>query len=333
LNFFEVSANLNQGSQRPEILPPAVFLMGPTASGKTELAAGLVRHFPMEIISVDSAMVYRGMAIGTARPDAELSRTAPHRLIDFRDPTEPYSAAEFCRDALTEMAEITAGGRIPLLVGGTLLYFRALEYGLSAMPPADPGVRARLDAEARQIGLEGLHARLREIDPASAARIHANDPQRIQRALEVHELTGQSLSELHEQGRVAAFPYRLTKLIVAPEDRRLQQARIEQRFRNMLDAGLVDEVRVLYARGDLDAELPALRAVGYRQVWAYLAGCLSYEDMVNQAIVATRRYAKRQMTWLRGEINGKWFVAEDPGVAERLRLHLHSQLNHIKTSM
>ena len=320
-------------STNPEILPPAVFLMGPTASGKTELAAGLVRHFPMEIVSVDSAMVYRGMAIGTARPDADLLRAAPHRLIDFRDPTEPYSAAEFRRDALVEMAEITASGRIPLLVGGTLLYFRALERGLSAMPPADPEVRARLDAEARQIGLDGLHARLREIDPSAAARIHANDPQRIQRALEVYELTGQALSEFHERGRVAAFPYRLTKLIVAPGDRQLLQARIERRFRNMLAAGFVDEVRALYQRGDLDAELPALRAVGYRQVWAFLSGRMSYEDMVNQAIVATRRYAKRQMTWLRGEFNAKWFVAEAPGVAEQLRLHLHSRLKHLKTSM
>jgi tRNA dimethylallyltransferase len=313
----------------PEILPPAIFLMGPTASGKTELAVGLARHFPVEIISVDSAMVYRGMAIGTARPDADLLRAAPHRLIDFRDPAEPYSAAEFRRDALAEMADITARGRIPLLVGGTLLYFRALEHGLSAMPPADPEVRARLDAEARAIGLDGLHARLREIDPSAAARIHANDPQRIQRALEVYELTGQPLSEFHERGRVAAFPYRLIKLIVAPRDRQLLQARIERRFRNMLAAGLVDEVRALYERGDLNAELPALRAVGYRQVWAFLAGRMGYEDMVNQAIVATRRYAKRQMTWLRGEVNGKWFVAEDSGVAERLRLHLHSRLNHI----
>jgi tRNA dimethylallyltransferase len=311
-----------------DILPPAVFLMGPTASGKTALAVGLVRHFPMEIISVDSAMVYRGMAIGTARPDAELLRAAPHRLIDFRDPAEPYSAAEFRRDALAEMADITARGRIPLLVGGTLLYFRALERGLSAMPPANPEVRARLDAEARAVGLDGLHARLREIDPTSAARIHANDPQRIQRALEVYELTGQPLSEFHERGRVAGFPYRLIKLIVAPRDRRLTRARIEWRFRGMLAAGLVDEVRALYERGDLDAELPAMRAVGYRQVRAFLAGRMGYDDMVNQAIVATRRYAKRQMTWLRREVNGKWFVAEDPAVAEQLRLHLRSWLDH-----
>lgn len=303
--------------------------MGPTASGKTDLAAGLVKHFPLEIISVDSAMIYQGMAIGTARPDVDLLRAAPHRLIDFRDPGEPYSVAEFCRDALTEMEDITASGHIPLLVGGTLLYFRALERGLSVMPPADPEVRARLDAEAQQIGLAGLHARLREIDPPAAARIHANDPQRIQRALEVYELTGKALSEFHGRGRVAAFPYRLIKLILAPRDRKLLQTRIEKRFRNMLDAGLVDEVRRLREREDLTAELPALRAVGYRQVWSFLDGQMGYEEMINQAIVATRRYAKRQMTWLRSETDGKWFVAEAPDVAEQLHLHLHSRLNHL----
>jgi len=316
-------------SGNSENLPPAVFLMGPTASGKTDLAAGLVKHFPLEIISVDSAMIYQGMAIGTARPDVDLLRAAPHRLIDFRDPGEPYSVAEFCRDALTEMEDITASGHIPLLVGGTLLYFRALERGLSVMPPADPEVRARLDAEAQQIGLAGLHARLREIDPPAAARIHANDPQRIQRALEVYELTGKALSEFHGRGRVAAFPYRLIKLILAPRDRKLLQTRIEKRFRNMLDAGLVDEVRRLREREDLTAELPALRAVGYRQVWSFLDGQMGYEEMINQAIVATRRYAKRQMTWLRSETDGKWFVAEAPDVAEQLHLHLHSRLNHL----
>lgn len=315
------------------MLPPAVFLMGPTASGKTELAAGLVRHFPMDIISVDSAMVYRGMAIGTARPDAALLRAAPHRLIDFRDPGEPYSAAEFRRDALAAMAEITAAGRIPLLVGGTLLYFRALERGLSAMPPADPAMRARLDAEARRIGPQAMHARLRTVDPAAAARIHANDPQRVQRALEVYELTGQPLSNFHDQGREAAPPYRLIKLVVAPSDRDLMRERIERRFREMLAAGFVEEVRALRARGDLSADLPALRAVGYRQVWAFLDGRLDREAMVHQAIVATRRYAKRQMTWLRGETGAHWFVAEDPGVADQLRRYLHARLGPVKTTM
>jgi tRNA dimethylallyltransferase len=309
-----------------QLLPPAVFLMGPTASGKTELAAGLVNHFPMDIISVDSAMVYRGMAIGTARPDAAQLRAAPHRLIDFRDPREPYSAAEFRRDALAAMAEISAGGRIPLLVGGTLLYFRALERGLSAMPPADAAVRARLEAEARRIGLEALHARLRLVDPAAAARIHANDPQRIQRALEVYELTGRPLSDFHEQGREEALPYRLIKLIVAPSDRELMRGRIDRRFHDMLAAGFIEEVRALLARGDLSPDLPALRAVGYRQVWAFLDGRLTRSTMVHQAIVATRRYAKRQMTWLRGETDARRFVAEDPGVANQLRRYLHARL-------
>jgi tRNA dimethylallyltransferase len=324
---------LNDGSRSTESLPPAVFLMGPTASGKTDLAAGLVRHFPMDIISVDSAMVYRGMAIGTARPDAALLRAAPHRLIDFRDPGDPYSAAGFRDDALAAMAEITAAGRIPLLVGGTLLYFRALERGLSAMPPADPAVRERLDGEARRLGPQGMHARLRAVDPAAAARIHANDPQRIQRALEVYELTGRPLSEFHGNGREAAIPYRLIKLIVAPADRELLRSRIERRFRAMLAAGFVEEVRALRARGDLRAELPALRAVGYRQVWAFLDGRLGYEEMVQQAIVATRRYAKRQMTWLRGESGAHWFVAEDPGVADQLRRQLQSRLGHDKTTV
>jgi tRNA dimethylallyltransferase len=322
-----------QSSDSTEALPPAVFLMGPTASGKTELAAGLVRQFPMDIISVDSALVYQGMAIGTARPDAALLRMAPHRLIDFRDPGEPYSAAEFRRDALVAMAEITAAGRIPLLVGGTLLYFRALERGLSAMPPADPSVRARLDAEARRIGPQAMHARLRTVDPAAAARIHANDPQRIQRALEVYELTGWPLSAFHEQGREAPLPYRLIKLIVAPSDRELMRERIEQRFQKMLAAGFVEEVRALRARGDLSPDLPALRAVGYRQVWAFLDGRLDRKAMGHQAIVATRRYAKRQMTWLRGETGVHRFVAEDPGVADQLRRCLHAHLGQRKTTM
>jgi len=313
--------------------PPAVFLMGPTASGKTELAAGLVRQFPMDIISVDSAMVYRGMAIGTARPEPALLRAAPHRLIDFRDPCEPYSAAEFRRDALAAMREISAAGRIPLLVGGTLLYFRALERGLSAMPPADPTVRARLDAEVRRVGAGGMHARLRQVDPAAAARIHVNDPQRVQRALEVYELTGRPLSDFHGQGREGGVPYRLIKLIVAPSDRDLMRARIERRFHAMLAAGFIEEVQALRARGDLSPDLPALRAVGYRQVWAFLDGRLDRAEMVHQAVVATRRYAKRQMTWLRGETEAHWFVAEDPGVADRLRRYLHERLDEDKTTV
>ena len=296
--------------------------MGPTASGKTAVAAALVKRFPFEIISVDSALVYRGMDIGTAKPDAGVLQTAPHRLIDIRDPANPYSAAEFRHDALREMAAITAQGNIPLLVGGTLLYFRALEQGFSMLPPADPEVRAALERERQEAGLESLYRRLQQVDPLAAARIHANDPQRVQRALEVFELTGHPLSEFHEQGREAPLPYRLIKLVLAPGDRERMQQRIEQRFREMLDAGFVDEVRALVERGDLDAGLPAMRAVGYRQVRAWLAGGLSYDDMVNQAIVATRQYAKRQLTWLRREENARWFAAEAEAVAEGIGEYL-----------
>lgn len=296
--------------------------MGPTASGKTAVAAALVERFPFEIISVDSALVYRGMDIGTARPDADLLRAAPHRLIDIRDPDVPYSAAEFREDALREMADITAQGNIPLLVGGTMLYFRALEQGLSAMPPADPEVRAALGQELQEQGLVALYQRLQQVDPVAAARIHSTDPQRIQRALEVFELTGQPLSDFHEQGREPPLPYRLVKIILAPEDRVCMQQRIEQRFREMLDAGFVDEVRALLERGDPDADLPALRAVGYRQIRAFLTGGLSYDEMVNQAIVATRQYAKRQLTWLRREEHARWFAAEADAVVEGIGEYL-----------
>jgi tRNA dimethylallyltransferase len=311
-------------------LPPAVFLMGPTASGKTAVAAALVKRFPFEIISVDSALVYRGMDIGTARPEASLLAAAPHRLIDIRDPADPYSAAEFREDALREMADITAQGQVPLLVGGSMLYFRALEQGLSAMPPANPGVRAALEQELQEAGLASLYQRLQQVDPAAAARIHSNDPQRIQRALEVFQLTGQPLSDFHEQGREPPLPWRLIKIILAPEDRAHMQLRVEQRFREMLDAGLVDEVRTLVGRGDLAAELPAMRAVGYRQVRDFLAGGLGYEEMVNQAIVATRQYAKRQLTWLRREENARWFAAGDDAVVDDIAGHLECYLKQRK---
>jgi len=300
------------------VLPPAIFLMGPTASGKTAMAVELVKRFPLEIISVDSALVYRGMDIGTARPDAEVLDVAPHRLIDIRDPSEAYSAAEFREDALQAMVDITAQGRIPLLVGGTFLYFRALQHGLSDMPAADPEIRARLEAEAQRDGWESLHTRLAGIDPIAAARIHATDPQRIQRALEVHEISGLPISEFHAQGRSSDLPYRLLKLALVPDDRTLLHQRIESRFRSMLAAGLVDEVRRLYERGDLTPELPAMRAVGYRQIWLYLAGKIGYDEMVEQAIVATRQYAKRQLTWLRGEADVVSYAAEDPLAESRI---------------
>ena len=254
-------------------LPPAVCLMGPTAAGKTDLAVTLVEQLPMDIISVDSVMVYRGMDIGSAKPDSATLARAPHRLIDIRDPAEAYSAAQFREDALREMAEISGEGRFPLLVGGTMLYFRALLSGLSSLPSADAEIRTRLEAEAEVEGWASLHRRLAEVDAAAATRIHPNDPQRIQRALEVYELTGVPLSELQQQQQVdQALPYRIIKLAVAPADRSILHQRIAQRIEQMLREGLVEEVESLRQRGDLHLDLPALRAVGYRQVWEFLDG-------------------------------------------------------------
>jgi tRNA dimethylallyltransferase len=276
--------------------------MGPTAAGKTDLAVTLVEQLPMDIISVDSVMVYRGMDIGSAKPDSATLARAPHRLIDIRDPAEAYSAAQFRDDALREMAEISGEGRIPLLVGGTMLYFRALLSGLSSLPSADAEIRTRLEAEAEVEGWASLHRRLAEVDAAAAARIHPNDPQRIQRALEVYELTGVPLSELQQQQQVdQPLPYRIIKLAVAPAERSVLHQRIGQRFEQMLREGLVEEVENLRLRGDLHLDLPALRAVGYRQVWEFLDGDIDYTEMVERGIIATRQLAKRQFTWLRSE--------------------------------
>jgi len=283
-------------------MPPIVCLMGPTASGKTDLAVALVERLPMDIISVDSVMVYRGMDIGSAKPDAETLARAPHRLINICDPAEAYSAARFRDDALCEVAEITAQGRIPLLVGGTMLYFRALLNGLSMLPSADAEIRTRLEEEAEAEGWASLHRRLAEVDPEAAARIHPNDPQRIQRALEVYELTGTPLSELQQtQQADQPLPYPVIKLAVAPADRTILHERIAQRFELMLQQGMIEEVETLRQRGDLHLDLPALRAVGYRQVWEYLSGSLNYTEMVERGIIATRQLAKRQFTWLRSE--------------------------------
>ena len=287
-------------------LPPAVFVMGPTASGKTELAMQLVERLPMEIISVDSALVYRGMDIGTAKPSpAELAR-APHRLIDICDPSEPYSAARFREDALREMAQITAAGRIPLLVGGTMLYFRALEHGLSALPEADRGVRARLEQEAAIHGWGHLHERLKRVDPGAAARIHPNDPQRIQRALEVWELTGSPLSNLQERDGGQRLPYRVVKLARAPAERAELHERIAERFHRMLRQGFEEEVRGLVSRGDLVPDLPSMRSVGYRQMLRYILGEWDRETMIERGIIATRQLAKRQLTWLRSDPQVHW---------------------------
>ncbi len=281
-------------------LPAAVFVMGPTASGKTALACQLADAFPVSLISVDSALVYRGMDIGTAKPDAALRARYPHALMDLRDPLEPYSAADFRLDALDAMRAAHATGRIPVLVGGTGLYFRALEMGLSPLPAAQPELRARLAQEAREVGWSMLHARLATLDPAAAARIRPNDPQRIQRALEVIELTGMPLSQLHQQSR-APLPWRILKLALIPTDREQLRQRIVQRFDAMLVAGFLGEVERLRARGDLKADLPAMRAVGYRQAWSHLAGECDFDTFRTLSLHASRQLAKRQLTWLRGE--------------------------------
>jgi tRNA dimethylallyltransferase len=297
-------------------LPPAILLMGPTASGKTRLAIDLVARGPFDIISVDSGMVYRGMNIGTAKPDADTLRRAPHRLIDIRDPAEAYSAAEFRADALREMAASTAAGRIPLLVGGTMLYFKVLLEGLAAMPEADPELRARLEAEAAAAGWPALHARLAEVDPETAARLAPNDSQRLQRALEVWELTGKPLSQWHrEQAPPEPPPWRFVQVAVAPPDRALLHDRIARRFDEMLEQGLVAEVARLRARPGLHADLPSMKAVGYAQVWAHLEGEYDAAEMRLRGIYATRQLAKRQHTWLRRFQEAAWYDGAHEGLA------------------
>jgi len=305
--------------------PPVLCLMGPTASGKTALAVELAQRLPFEIISVDSALVYREMDIGTAKPDAETRRIAPHRLVDILDPAEAYSAGQFRADALREIAAIQAAGHTPLLVGGTMLYFRALERGLAELPSADSVLRARRAAELAEQGSPALHTRLARLDPAAAARIHPLDSQRIQRALEVHELTGQPLTELCARSRNESLPFRMVKLIVAPAERRVLHERIERRFRLMLEQGFVAEVKRLRARGDLDSDLPSMRAVGYRQVWAYLDGTLDYAAMVERGIVATRQLAKRQLTWLRAESGVVWLDSHGSRLLEHAIAQVREQ--------
>lgn len=297
-------------------LPPAIFLMGPTAAGKTDLALELARVLPCDLISVDSALVYRGMDIGTAKPSAEVLREFPHRLINVRDPAQSYSAADFVDDALAAMAESTAAGRIPLLVGGTMLYFKALSEGLADMPAADPAVRAELEAQGQLEGLTALHRQLAEVDPESAARIHPNDPQRLVRALEVFRVSGVSMSEHRARQRSqkagagtpdgGVLPYTVAQLSVAPAQRQVLHRRIEQRFVAMVEQGFVEEVETLRRRDDLHPELPSMRAVGYRQVWNYLDGGYSHDEMVQRGVIATRQLAKRQLTWLRGWEDVQW---------------------------
>ncbi len=292
--------------------------MGPTASGKTDLAVELCRHFPLDIISVDSALVYRGMDIGTAKPDSGTLQKAPHRLIDIRDPAQSYSAADFRADALAEMQAITASGTIPLLVGGTMLYFRALEHGLAELPGADPGVRLKLEQQAAEIGWPAMHAILQQQDPPAAARIHPNDPQRIQRALEVISVSGRPLSELQAQATRKALAYRIHKAIVAPAERSVLHHRIARRFELMMENGFLEEMKGLHDRSDLHADLPSMRAVGYRQAWDYLDGGCTLEVMGERAVAATRQLAKRQLTWLRRETAAVWYDLQADGVRKNV---------------
>lgn len=296
--------------QPGRIVGPAIFLMGPTASGKTALAMELVQQFPCDIISVDSALVYRDMNVGTAKPSAQELAAAPHRLINICDPDESYSAARFREDALHEMGQITQQGRIPLLVGGTMLYFRALEQGLSQLPQADAAVRVRLSAQAEESGWQAMHDRLVVIDPVAAARIHPNDPQRIQRALEVYEISGKPMSELQQIRQKPVLPYSIIKLIQSPWPREILRDRIAQRFNLMLQQGFENEVRGLVKRYALTSDLPSMRSVGYRQMLMYLQGDYSYEEMREKGVTATRQLAKRQLTWLRKEQDAVWLTRD-----------------------
>lgn len=278
--------------------PQAIFLMGPTASGKTDLAIALRQTLPVEVISVDSALIYKGMDIGTAKPSQAELALAPHRLIDILDPAESYSAMNFRADALKEMADITASGRIPLLVGGTMLYYKALIEGLSPLPSADPSIRAEIEQRAEQQGWATLHQELLKIDPVAGTRINPNDSQRINRALEVFYITGKTMTELTaEQGE--SLPYDVLQFAIAPQERAVLHERIEQRFHKMIALGFEEEVKKLYARSDLHIDLPSIRCVGYRQMWEYLQGEISLDEAIFKGICATRQLAKRQITWLR----------------------------------
>ena len=315
--------------------PSVICLMGPTAAGKTDLALHLADHLPCELISVDSALVYRGMDIGTAKPDTETLARYPHHLVDILDPAQAYSAARFRSDAQHFIQDILGRGRIPLLVGGTMLYYKALFGGLAQMPAADPQVRQRIEAMAREQGWESVHAQLAAVDPVAAQRIHPNDPQRIQRAYEVYLLSGVTLTEWHrrqtlenaESSATGAgnMSYTTHHVAVAPRERHILHERIAVRFSRMIEQGFIAEVEALYARGDLNVSMPSVRAVGYRQAWDYLEGKLSRSEMIERGVIATRQLAKRQFTWLRGwQEDIEWFDSLDPKRADRLLKHLSS---------
>jgi len=305
--------------QQNKPLPKAIFLMGPTASGKTDLAIELTKRLPCEIISVDSALIYKGMDIGSAKPTAEEQAQAPHHLIDIIDPATSYSAADFRADALKHMQAITEAGKIPLLVGGTMLYFKVLLEGLSPVPTTVPEIRQAIEAEAKLRGWESLHQELALYDPESAARLHPNDAQRVCRAIEVYRLTGKSLTELTQQ-KGDALPYDVAQFAIAPTDKAVLHERIERRFKLMVDGGFEAEVQALYQRDDLHLDLPSMRCVGYRQMWEYIDGQMDHDEMIFRGVVATRQLAKRQMTWLKSWNDLTWLDSKANDNLEKVLL-------------
>jgi tRNA dimethylallyltransferase len=309
-----------------QLLPSAIFLMGPTASGKSALAVQLAQTLNTEIISVDSALVYKNMDIGTAKPTLAERGGIPHHLIDILDPSEVFSTGQFRTQALALMADITMRGKVPLLVGGTMLYFNALTQGLATLPEANPEIRAKLEQELVLYGKQAQYEKLMHVDPQAASRIHPNDPQRIQRALEVYEISGKPLSTFFTESQHMDLPYKIIKLIVAPEHRSLLHEIIAQRFKHMLELGLIAEVEKLYQRGDLNENLPSIRAVGYRQVWSYLQGEYDLASMTEKAIIATRQLAKRQFTWLRRETDATSFVSGDENLAAKVLARIKSEI-------
>lgn len=299
---------------------PVIFLMGPTAAGKTDLAISLCQHLNTEIISVDSALIYRNMDIGTAKPTQQELALAPHRLIDILDAKESYSVADFRQDALKHIDQLHQQGKIPVLVGGTMMYFKALLEGISPLPEADPNIRAELEQEALKEGWPALHQQLQRVDPVAAERIKPNDSQRINRALEVYRISGKPMTEL-QQVKSAPLPFDFLQFAIAPTDRSVLHQRIEKRFKIMLEQGFESEVKALYQRGDLTTSLPSIRCVGYRQMWDYLDGLVEYDDMVFRGIAATRQLAKRQLTWLRSWQEVTWL---ESGAEENLQRVLSS---------
>ncbi len=306
-------------------LPPVLLLMGPTASGKSHLAVQLAKAFKGEIISVDSALVFKGMDIGTAKPTLAEREGLVHHLIDILDPAEVFSTGQFYARATNLMADITARHKVPILVGGTMLYFNALTQGLAELPHADPDIRAKLAQDLLVFGNQALHQRLAEIDPEAAVRIHQNDPQRVQRALEVYELTGQPMSSLFASTKSALSAYHVAKVMLAPVERKTLHDIIAWRFQEMLAQGLLEEVNRLFLRGDLHEQLPAIRAVGYRQVWSYLRGEYELNEMTEKAIIATRQLAKRQFTWLRKQHDAQLFQTGDAHLVAKVRSFLHKE--------